>query len=87
MCQGTQSQDLLIRSESFRCLHEIAAYYYGKLPAYMTELYNITVKAIQSDEEEVGLQAIEFWSTIAGMALSFGAFRVLELLTPSSLKP
>ncbi|MEW5305276.1 MAG: hypothetical protein WDW38_005680 [Sanguina aurantia] len=65
VCQGTQSQDLLIRSESFRCLHEIAAYYYGKLPAYMTELYNITVKAIQSDEEEVGLQAIEFWSTIA----------------------
>ncbi len=64
VCQGTQSPEIKIRSASFECLHEIAAMYYAKLPAYMTELYNITVKAVKEDDEEVALQAIEFWSTV-----------------------
>ncbi|KAG1660011.1 hypothetical protein FOA52_009831 [Chlamydomonas sp. UWO 241] len=64
VCQGTQSPEIRIRTASFECLHEIAAMYYGKLPTYMTELYNITVKAMKEDQEEVALQAIEFWSTI-----------------------
>ena len=64
VCQGTQSPEIRIRTASFECLHEIAAIYYSKLPAYMTELYNITVKAIKEDQEEVALQAIEFWSTV-----------------------
>lgn len=50
---------------SFECLHEIAALYYGKLVPYMTEIYNITVKAVKEDQEDVGLQALEFWSTVA----------------------
>jgi importin subunit beta-1 len=64
VCQGTQSPEFRIRTASFECLHEIAAMYYHKLPAYMTELYNVTVKAVKEDQEEVALQAIEFWSTI-----------------------
>ena len=44
VCQGTQSPEIRIRTASFECLHEIAAMYYAKLPAYMTELYNITVR-------------------------------------------
>lgn len=38
VCQGTQAQDIRIRTASFECLHEIAAIYYSKLPPYMTEL-------------------------------------------------
>lgn len=64
VCQGTVSSEIRIRTASFECLHEIAAMYYSKLPAYMTELYSITVKAMKEDQEEVALQAIEFWSTI-----------------------
>lgn len=64
VCQGTQSSEIRIRTASFECLHEIAAIYYSKLPPYITELYNITVKAIKEDQEEVALQAIEFWSTV-----------------------
>mmetsp|Transcript_36758 Transcript_36758/g.92846 ORF Transcript_36758/g.92846 Transcript_36758/m.92846 type:complete len:881 (-) Transcript_36758:305-2947(-) len=65
VCQGTQASEIRIRVASFECLHEIAALYYAKLVPYMTEIYNITVKAVREDQEDVGLQALEFWSTIA----------------------
>eukprot|EP00879_Flechtneria_rotunda_P012371 GHRR01012918.1.p1 GENE.GHRR01012918.1~~GHRR01012918.1.p1 ORF type:complete len:702 (+),score=217.59 GHRR01012918.1:232-2106(+) len=69
VCQGTTANDERIRKYSFTCLHEIAANYYGKLPAYMTEIFNISVKAIKEDTEEVGLQAVEFWSTLCDIEL------------------
>ncbi len=56
VCQGTQAGELRIRVASFECLHEIAGLYYAKLVPYMTEIYNITVKAIKEDEEDVALQ-------------------------------
>lgn len=69
VCQGTTARDERIRIASFTCLHEIAANYYAKLPAYMGEIFNISVKAIQEDSEEVGLQAVEFWSTLCDIEL------------------
>lgn len=69
VCQGTGAADERIRISSFTCLHEIAANYYSKLPAYMGEIFNISVKAIQEDTEEVGLQAVEFWSTLCDIEL------------------
>eukprot|EP00798_Chlamydomonas_sp_ICE-L_P017132 gene17132-23436_t len=69
VCQGTQSSEIRIRIASFECLHAIMGLYYSKLPAYMTELYNITVRAIKEDQEEVSLQAIEFWSTVCDTEL------------------
>eukprot|EP00798_Chlamydomonas_sp_ICE-L_P030705 gene30705-35732_t len=68
-CQGTTSPDIRIRVASFECLHAIVGLYYSKMPAYMTELYNITVKAIKEDQEEVSLQALEFWSTLCDTEL------------------
>lgn len=56
VCQATTADDERIRIAAFSCLHEIAANYYSKLPAYMGEVFNISVKAIQSDIEDVGLQ-------------------------------
>lgn len=64
VCQGTIAPDPRIRQLSFQCLHEIAANYYPKLYEYMQEIFKITVNAIQQDQEEVALQAIEFWNTI-----------------------
>jgi hypothetical protein len=129
VCQGTVASDPRIRVQSFTCLHEIAANYYGQLPPYMQvrrgraafavgnagpaarsrpaaataeaasaaarargtltgirarppgrtpcrgriprpqEIFNLTVKAIKEDEEEVALQAIEFWSTLCDYEL------------------
>jgi importin subunit beta-1 len=69
VCQGTIAPDERIRIASFNCLHEIAANYYLKLPAYITEIFNMTVKAINEDNEEVGLQAVEFWSTLCDYEL------------------
>lgn len=56
VCEATTAQDERIRISAFSCLHEIAANYYGKLPNYMTEIFNISVKAIQGDSEDVALQ-------------------------------
>lgn len=64
VCQATTAGEERIRVAAFTCLHEIAAHYYEKLPPYMQEVYNITVRAIKSDTEEVGMQAIEFWCTL-----------------------
>jgi hypothetical protein len=69
VCQGTVASDERIRVQSFTCLHEIAANYYGKLPPYMQEIFNLTVKAIKEDNEEVSLQAVEFWSTLCDYEL------------------
>jgi importin subunit beta-1 len=69
VCQGTSARDERIRIASFTCLHEIAANYYSKLPPYMGEMFNISVKAINEDSEEVGLQAVEFWSTLCDIEL------------------
>eukprot|EP00878_Enallax_costatus_P011619 GHUV01012128.1.p1 GENE.GHUV01012128.1~~GHUV01012128.1.p1 ORF type:complete len:603 (+),score=213.52 GHUV01012128.1:279-2087(+) len=69
VCQGTSAPDQRIRLASFTCLHEIAQAYYSKLPAYMGEIFNVSVKAINEDAEEVALQAVEFWSTLCDIEL------------------
>lgn len=68
VCQATTAPDVRIRVAAFSCLHEIAANYYAKLPAYMTEVFNMSVKAINGDEEDVALQVGE--GTRVGRAAS-----------------
>ena len=69
VCQGAVAADARIRVQSFACLHEIAANYYARLPPYMQEIFNLTVKAIRGDEEDVALQAVEFWATLCDYEL------------------
>ena len=64
ICAATQCDDLKVRVKSFECLATVANYYYSKLPGYIDSLFQLTMKAIKSDEQVVGQQAIEFWSTI-----------------------
>lgn len=60
ICQGSSD----VRESSFECLVKIAQNYYEDLPPYMVELYKLSVRAIQTDEEGVAKQAIEFWCTL-----------------------
>ncbi len=43
---------------------KIAANYYEKLPQYMQHIFEITQRAVKDPNENVALQAIEFWSTV-----------------------
>jgi len=62
--EGTQSPDVKTRRASFECIVAIAAAYYHKLLPYMNDLFAVSCKAIQKDDESVALQAIEVWCTI-----------------------
>ncbi|KAJ3674289.1 hypothetical protein LUZ60_004905 [Juncus effusus] len=62
--EATLSPDVKIRQAAFECLVAISSTYYEKLQPYMQDLFNITSKAVREDQEQVALQAIEFWSSI-----------------------
>ncbi|KAL5706753.1 Importin subunit beta-1 [Ranunculus cassubicifolius] len=64
VCEATLSPELKIRQAAFECLVSISSSYYEKLAPYIQDIFNITAKAVKEDEEPVGLQAIEFWSSI-----------------------
>ena len=65
VCHGTQAADGRVRQSAWECLVNIASFYYAKLPAYMPDLFALTQQAVRGGEEDVALQALEFWSTIA----------------------
>lgn len=66
VCQGTLAGDVKVRRAAWECLVRIAEAYYVKLPQYMNDIFNLTQHAVRGgDEEQVALQALEFWSTIA----------------------
>lgn len=64
VCEATQCTDIRVRVKAFECIATVAGLYYTKLQQYMDALFNLTAGAIKGDDEKVGLQAIEFWSTI-----------------------
>jgi importin subunit beta-1 len=64
VCQATTSVDPQVRTSGFDCLAQVASLYYNNLPDYMTAIFKLTVTAIQTDEESVAKNAMEFWNTI-----------------------
>ena len=64
VCEGTQAADLRVREAAFECLAGIASLHYHKLQPYITEIFSLTQQAINTGEEQVAKQAIEFWCTI-----------------------
>ncbi|KAJ4779228.1 Importin subunit beta-1 [Rhynchospora pubera] len=66
VCETAVSKESAeIRQAAFECLVAIASIYYDYLEPYMQTLFNLTAEAVRGDEEQVALQAIEFWSTLA----------------------
>ena len=66
VCEGTMAQQKELRLGFYECLVKIANTYYEFLPAYMQDIFNLTLQTIKNEkeEEEVQLQAVEFWCTI-----------------------
>jgi importin subunit beta-1 len=66
VCEATQcatSPELQVIS--FECLVKIVALYYDHMHMYMEKaLFGLTVLGMRHENEQVALQAVEFWSTI-----------------------
>lgn len=69
VCEATQSPDLRTRVVAYECIATIATLYYEYLADYMDTLCKLTFSAITSDQEEVGLQSLEFWSSMCDVEL------------------
>ena len=64
VCGATRCTFIKARAAAFECICQIAEHYYDKLGDYMNVLFQLTFEAIKSDEETVGQNALEFWSTL-----------------------
>ncbi|GLE04617.1 hypothetical protein PINS_up013587 [Pythium insidiosum] len=69
ICEATQSSDLRTRVVSFECIAAIVVLYYEHLQEYMATLCPMTFAAITNDQAEVGLQALEFWSSMCDVEI------------------
>jgi importin subunit beta-1 len=71
--EATQcAADVRIRQAAFECLVHMHQAYYKHMAAYISEVFQISVRAIREDEEEVALQAVELWTTLAELELEEG---------------
>ena len=64
ICEATQSKEVRVRAVAYECISQIAYQFYDKLKDYMQTLFQLTFATIANDDEEVAIQAIEFWSTL-----------------------
>ncbi|CAI4225736.1 unnamed protein product [Auanema sp. JU1783] len=64
ICETTQVEDIQVKVAALQCLVRIMTLYYQLMETYMRALYPITVQAMKSEEDNVALQGIEFWSNV-----------------------
>lgn len=64
MCEATQCEDANVRKAAYEAIWTIATLYYDRLQAYMQTLFELTLKTIREDQEDVALNAMEFWSSL-----------------------
>lgn len=65
VCEATQSPDTQISVAALQCLVKIMSLYYQHMQMYMGQaLFPITLEAMRSDNVQVSLQGIEFWSNV-----------------------
>lgn len=65
VCEATQSTDIQISVAALQCLVKILSLYYQHMEPYMAQaLFPITLEAMRSDNDQVALQGIEFWSNV-----------------------
>eukprot|EP01065_Artemidia_motanka_P017577 TRINITY_DN2101_c1_g1_i1.p1 TRINITY_DN2101_c1_g1~~TRINITY_DN2101_c1_g1_i1.p1 ORF type:complete len:871 (+),score=183.67 TRINITY_DN2101_c1_g1_i1:45-2657(+) len=68
VCEGASrqfTQNPTTRECAMESLARIVALYYHLLMEYMTYLFQSTLDTVRNDQESVGLQGIEFWTTMA----------------------
>ena len=64
ICEASQRSNKEERSIAFECMVRIAECYYEKLPRYMPTLFELTSSVILIPEEEIAIQALNFWESI-----------------------
>ncbi|CAM9580768.1 unnamed protein product [Ascophyllum nodosum] len=64
VCETTQCADVEVRKAAYEAIWTIATLYYDRLQAYMQPLFELTLRTIKEDQEEVALAAMEFWSSL-----------------------
>ncbi|KDN53633.1 putative karyopherin beta-1 subunit [Tilletiaria anomala UBC 951] len=65
ICEATQNQDSNIKVAAYECLVKIMSLYYDKMRFYMEQaLFGLTVLGMRDPNQQVALQAVEFWSTV-----------------------
>ncbi len=65
VCEATQAADIQVKVAALQALVKIMTLYYQHMETYMgPALFAITLEAMKSDEDEVALQGIEFWSNV-----------------------
>lgn len=66
VCEATQCTDTQICVAALQCLVKIMSLYYQFMEPYMAQaLFPITLEAMKSDNDAIGLQGIEFWSNVS----------------------
>ncbi|KAI5118628.1 hypothetical protein M0805_006995 [Coniferiporia weirii] len=65
VCEATQNPSVTVQVGAFECLVRIMSLYYDKMGFYMERaLFGLTVLGMKHPEENIALQAVEFWSTV-----------------------
>ncbi|BGP03309.1 Importin subunit beta-1 [Rhodotorula toruloides] len=65
VCEATQSSSSDVQVAAFACLVKIMQLYYDYMKFYMERaLFGLTVLGMKHADENVALQAVEFWSTV-----------------------
>lgn len=73
VCEATQSTDTQICVAALQCLVKILTLYYQYMEPYMAQaLFPITFEAMKSDNDQVALQGIEFWSNVSDEEIDLG---------------
>lgn len=66
VCESTQSPDSQIGVAALQCLVKILSLYYVYMEPYMGQaLFPITLEAMKSENDQISLQGIEFWSNVS----------------------
>lgn len=66
VCESTQSTESQIGVAALQCLVKILTLYYQYMEPYMAQaLFPITLEAMKSDNDQISLQGIEFWSNVS----------------------
>lgn len=66
VCEATQSSDTQICVAALQCLVKILSLYYQYMEPYMAQaLFPITLEAMKSENDQISLQGIEFWSNVS----------------------
>lgn len=80
VCEATQSSTDEVQVAAFECLSQIMQLYYDKMQFYMERaLFDLTLRGMKAAEENVVLQAIEFWSTVCERECEIKAY-ILQVL-------